>query len=69
MCSGGRTYRQPGSGYAVRVFDLMLELNQKMNTALVIVTHDLQIADRMDKIVTYGISVLNSVDDDTVVWA
>lgn len=35
---------------ASKVFDLMLELNKKMNTALVIVTHDQQIAERMDKI-------------------
>jgi lipoprotein-releasing system ATP-binding protein len=35
---------------AAKVFDLMLDLNQKMNTALVIVTHDLQIAKRMDRV-------------------
>lgn len=35
---------------AHKVFDLMLELNQRMNTALVIVTHDPQIASRMDKV-------------------
>lgn len=35
---------------AAKVFDLMLDLNKQMNTALVIVTHDLQIAKRMDKI-------------------
>ncbi|CEG58218.1 lipoprotein-releasing ABC transporter ATP-binding protein LolD [Legionella fallonii] len=35
---------------AGKVFDLMLDLNKKMNTALVIVTHDLQIAKRMDKV-------------------
>ncbi|MDI1351464.1 MAG: lipoprotein-releasing ABC transporter ATP-binding protein LolD [bacterium] len=37
---------------AAKVFDLMLELNTKMNTALVIVTHDQQIAKRMDRILT-----------------
>lgn len=35
---------------AHKVFDIMLDLNRKMNTALVIVTHDLQIAKRMDKV-------------------
>lgn len=35
---------------AGKVFDLMLDLNKKMNTALVIVTHDQQIAKRMDRI-------------------
>lgn len=35
---------------AHKVFDLMLALNKKMNTALVIVTHDQQIANRMDRI-------------------
>ncbi|KTD57217.1 lipoprotein-releasing ABC transporter ATP-binding protein LolD [Legionella shakespearei] len=35
---------------ASKVFDLMLDLNRQMNTALVIVTHDPQIAQRMDKV-------------------
>jgi lipoprotein-releasing system ATP-binding protein len=35
---------------AHKVFDLMLDLNKKMNTALVIVTHDIQIANRMDRV-------------------
>jgi lipoprotein-releasing system ATP-binding protein len=35
---------------AHKVFDLMLELNTHMNTALVIVTHDVQIANRMDNV-------------------
>ena len=35
---------------AAKVFDLMIELNAQMNTALVIVTHDHQIAKRMDRI-------------------
>ncbi|STY64948.1 lipoprotein-releasing system ATP-binding protein [Legionella taurinensis] len=34
---------------AVKIFELMLKLNEQFNTALVIVTHDKQLADRMDK--------------------
>ncbi len=34
-----------------RVFKLMLELNETAGTALVVVTHDLKIARRMDRIV------------------
>lgn len=35
---------------ALMVFELMLSLNKKFNTALVIVTHDRQLAGRMDKV-------------------
>lgn len=35
---------------ASKVFDLMLNLNRDMNTALVIVTHDQHIAKRMDRV-------------------
>lgn len=35
---------------AHKVFDLMLDLNKKLNTALVIVTHDVEIAKRMDTV-------------------
>jgi lipoprotein-releasing system ATP-binding protein len=35
---------------AMKVFDLMLELNQKSQTSLVIVSHDRQLAERMDKV-------------------
>jgi lipoprotein-releasing system ATP-binding protein len=37
---------------ASKVFDLMLELNAIFNTALVIVTHDKELADRMDTVLT-----------------
>ena len=33
-----------------RVFELMLELNREMGTALVVVTHDVRIAERMDRV-------------------
>ena len=32
-----------------QVFDLMLELNQEMDTALLVVTHDLNLAAKMDR--------------------
>jgi lipoprotein-releasing system ATP-binding protein len=34
---------------ATHVFDLMLNLNQKLNTAFIIVTHDQKLAQQMDK--------------------
>ena len=37
---------------AAKVFDLMLDLNKELKTALVIVTHDLLIAKRMDSVLT-----------------
>ena len=39
------------AGNGEHVLSLMLELNQELNTSLVIVTHDHSIADRMDRIV------------------
>ncbi|MCL4113617.1 UNVERIFIED_CONTAM: hypothetical protein GTU68_001050 [Idotea baltica] len=35
---------------ALQIFDLMQELNQEMKTAFIIVTHDMQLAEKMDKI-------------------
>jgi lipoprotein-releasing system ATP-binding protein len=35
---------------ALQIFDLMQTLNQQMQTAFVIVTHDMQLANKMDKI-------------------
>lgn len=43
---------------AAKIFELMLELNRQFNTALVIVTHDNQLAARMDKTFTIHEGVL-----------
>ncbi len=37
---------------AAHIFDVMLDLNQRYQTALVVVTHDLNLAARMDKVLT-----------------
>jgi lipoprotein-releasing system ATP-binding protein len=44
---------------AMKVFDLMLELNKKRNTALVIVTHDQQLAKQMDRVLVLGEGILS----------
>lgn len=47
---------------ATKVFELMLELNQKMNTSLVIVTHDQKLAERMDRILVLGKGTLSELN-------
>ena len=37
---------------AAKVFELMLSLNERLNTALIIVTHDRQLAAQMDRVLT-----------------
>lgn len=44
---------------AEQAIDLIIELNKEYNTSLVIVTHDLKIAERMDTVYTLEDGVLN----------
>lgn len=47
---------------AAHIMELMLDLNQTLNTALVIVTHDQTLAARMDRALTIQNGVLGCVD-------
>jgi lipoprotein-releasing system ATP-binding protein len=47
---------------AAQVFELMLELNRERGTSLVLVTHDLRIAARMDRALEIESGKLNEVD-------
>ena len=35
---------------AIKIYDLINELNQSLNTSFVVVTHDLELADKLGKI-------------------
>lgn len=48
---------------AEQAIDLIIDLNKEYNTSLVIVTHDLKIAERMDTIYTLEDGVLNFADN------
>ena len=43
---------------ALKIFELMLSLNEELNIALVIVTHDSQLAERMDKVMSLKVGGL-----------
>jgi lipoprotein-releasing system ATP-binding protein len=48
------------AGNGEHVMQLMLELNQELQTSLIIVTHDLSIAERMDRILVLENGVLRA---------
>ncbi|MEE9142313.1 MAG: ATP-binding cassette domain-containing protein [Gammaproteobacteria bacterium] len=45
-----------------RVFDLILELNREFDTSLVMATHDLRLASRMNRVLKLSAGVLNPVE-------
>ncbi len=47
---------------AEQVFELMLELNRERQTSLVVVTHDLRIAARMDRTLEIEGGILREVE-------
>lgn len=49
-----------------KVYQMMLELNKELNTSLVIVTHDMQLAAKMDRVLTLENSRLHEKADSFV---
>lgn len=47
---------------AQSVFDLMMELNQELNTAIVMVTHDMQLARKMNTVYVLQDGILNHAE-------